>query len=98
VTDALDTFGANQQVSAVNQILMLLASAFPIIFKIPTKRTNLLKKLSVIMGEISNDLLIRSRREKDINMSETDKEKSVIGLLSAFFKKTFIVISGLTRQ
>ncbi|KAG2125599.1 cytochrome P450 [Suillus cothurnatus] len=81
VTDALDTFGANQQVSAVNQILMLLASAFPIIFKIPTKRTNLLKKLSVIMGEISNDLLIRSRREKDINMSETDKEKSVIGLL-----------------
>jgi cytochrome P450 len=60
---------------------MLLASAFPIIFKIPTKRTNLLKKLSVIMGEISNDLLIRSRREKDINMSETDKEKSVIGLL-----------------
>ncbi|KAG2085843.1 cytochrome P450 [Suillus cothurnatus] len=81
VTDVFDTFGANQQVSAVNQIFILLASAFPIIIKMPNKRTNLFKKLSVTMGEISNDLLIRSRQEKNVNISETDEEKSVIGLL-----------------
>jgi hypothetical protein len=86
VTDVFDTFGANQQVSAVNQIFILLASAFPIIIKMPNKRTNLFKKLSVTMGEISNDLLIRSRQEKDVNISETDEEKSVIGLLSALSK------------
>ncbi|KAG1842982.1 cytochrome P450 [Suillus subalutaceus] len=81
VTDVFDTFGANQRASAVNRIFILLASAFPIIIKMPTKRTNLFKKLSVTMGEISNDLLIQSRREKDVNMSERDEEKSIIGLL-----------------
>ncbi|KAG2039490.1 cytochrome P450 [Suillus americanus] len=81
VTDVFDTFGANQQASAVNEIFILLASAFPIIIKMPTKRTNLFKKLSVTMEKISNDLLIRSRREKDANMNERDEEKSIIGLL-----------------
>ncbi|KAG1882712.1 cytochrome P450 [Suillus subluteus] len=81
VTEVFDTFGNNQKASAVNQILFLLASAFPIVTKIPTKRRNLVKKLGVAMGEISSDLLIRSRREKDVNVSERDEEKSIIGLL-----------------
>jgi cytochrome P450 len=54
---------------------------FPIITKIPTKRANLFKKLGMTMGEISKDLLIRSRREKDANLSGKDEEKSIIGLL-----------------
>ncbi|KAG1780538.1 cytochrome P450 [Suillus placidus] len=81
VTEVFDTFGNNQQASAANRVFILLASEFPIIAKIPTKRTNLFKKLSVTMGDISNDLLIRSRREKDLNVSERDEEKSIIGLL-----------------
>ncbi|KAG2039475.1 cytochrome P450 [Suillus americanus] len=56
--------------------------AFPIIMKMPTKRTNLLKKLGVTMGKISDELLIRSCREKDVSMSGKDEEKSIIGLLS----------------
>ncbi|KAG1766145.1 cytochrome P450 [Suillus occidentalis] len=81
VTEVFDTFGNNQQASAVNQVFILLASAFPIITKIPTRRSNLTKKLSVTMGEISEDLLTRSRREKDVNVGEGDEEKSIIGLL-----------------
>ncbi|KAG1729368.1 cytochrome P450 [Suillus lakei] len=81
VTEVFDSFGNNQKASAVNQVFVLLASAFPIILKIPTKRTVLLKKLGVTMGEISNDLLIRSRQEKDVNSSKIDEEKSIIGLL-----------------
>ncbi|KAG1818532.1 cytochrome P450 [Suillus subaureus] len=81
VTEVFDTFGTSQQASAVNKIFTLLASAFPIIIKMPTKRTNLFKKLSITMGKISSDLLIRSRRESHINMSERDEEKSIIGLL-----------------
>ncbi|KAG2125601.1 cytochrome P450 [Suillus cothurnatus] len=81
VTEAFDNFGNNQQASAVNKAFMLFASVFPIITKIPTKRTNLFKKLGMTMGEISNDLLIRSRREKDANLSGKDEEKSIIGLL-----------------
>ncbi|KAG1849944.1 cytochrome P450 [Suillus subalutaceus] len=81
VTEVFDTFGNNQKASAVNHVLLLLASAFPIITKIPNKRRNLVKKLGVVMEEISNDLLIRSRREKDVNMSGKDEEKSIIGSL-----------------
>ncbi|KIK34015.1 hypothetical protein CY34DRAFT_46505, partial [Suillus luteus UH-Slu-Lm8-n1] len=81
VTEVFDTFGNNQQASAVNQVFILLASVFPIITKIPTRRTNLTKKLSATMGEISDDLLTRSRREKDVDVGERDEEKSIIGLL-----------------
>ncbi|KAG1842983.1 cytochrome P450 [Suillus subalutaceus] len=81
VTKVFDTFGNNQQASTVNKVLRLLASPFPIITKMPTKRSNLMKKLSETMEEISNDLLVRSRREKDVNMSGRDEEKSIIGLL-----------------
>ncbi|KAG1750208.1 cytochrome P450 [Suillus lakei] len=81
VTEVFDTFGNSHKASAVTQVLVLLASVFPIITKIPTKRRKLMKKLGVTMGEISNDLLIRSRLEKDENVNERDKEKSIIGLL-----------------
>ncbi|KAG2367857.1 cytochrome P450 [Suillus spraguei] len=81
VTEVFDTFGANQQASTINQAILLIGSVFPIITKIPSKRGNLINKLSATMEEISNNLLIRSRREKDWDMSERDKEKSIIGLL-----------------
>jgi len=91
VTEVFDTFGNNQQASALNQVLLLLASVYPIITKIPTERSNLIEKLGVAMEKISDELLTRSRREKDVNMSERD-EKSVIGLLSTLSNK-FIMVS-----
>ncbi|KAG2364259.1 cytochrome P450 [Suillus spraguei] len=81
VTEVFGSFNNNQQASAVNQTLFLLASAFPVIIKTPSKRKNLIKKLSATMGEICNELLIRSRQEKDVDMSGKDEEKSIIGLL-----------------
>ncbi|KAG2048815.1 cytochrome P450 [Suillus hirtellus] len=81
VTEAFDTFGSNQQASAVNEAFILLASVFPIILKIPTKRQNLFKKLAVTIEQISNELLIRTRREKDVNINERGQENSIIGLL-----------------
>jgi hypothetical protein len=92
VTELFDTFGNNQQASALNQVLLLLASVYPIIIKIPTKRSNLVEKLAVAMAKISDELLTRSRQEKDVNMSERDEEKSIIGLLSALSNK-FIMVS-----
>jgi hypothetical protein len=97
VTEVFDTFGNNQQASAVNHVFIMIASAFPIITKIPTRRANLFKKLSVTMGEISDDLLTRSRREKNVNVGEGDEEKSIIGLLSAP-SEIFIAVYLLTRR
>ncbi|KAG1855866.1 cytochrome P450 [Suillus tomentosus] len=76
VTEVFDTFGSKPKVSAINKVLFLLASAFPIVTKIPNSRLKLTKKLNATMGEISNDLLVRSRREK-----QAEEEKSIIGLL-----------------
>ncbi|KAG2066339.1 cytochrome P450 [Suillus decipiens] len=42
---------------------------------------NMFKKLGITMGKISNDLLTRSRQEKDANTSEKGEVKSIIGLL-----------------
>ncbi|KIK44321.1 hypothetical protein CY34DRAFT_642271 [Suillus luteus UH-Slu-Lm8-n1] len=67
--------------ASVTEVFFLLASAFPIITKLPNNRMKLTKKLNITMGEISNDLLLRSRQEKDVNMTEAEKEKSIIGLL-----------------
>ncbi|KAG1791159.1 cytochrome P450, partial [Suillus plorans] len=81
VTEVFDTFGSNQKASAVNKVFILLASVFPIILKIPTKWQNLFKKLDVTMGQISNELLIHSRREKDVSIGERGQENYIIGLL-----------------
>ncbi|KAG0698302.1 hypothetical protein DFH29DRAFT_106995 [Suillus ampliporus] len=42
--------------------------------------------LVLALGEMSNDLLIRSRREEDANGNEREEEKSIIGLLSTSLK------------
>ncbi|KAG0695949.1 cytochrome P450 [Suillus ampliporus] len=81
VTEAFDTFGKDGKASAVNEAFILLARAFPIIVNIPSKRKNMNKKLGATTGEISKQLLLRSRREKDANVKETEEEKSIIGLL-----------------
>ncbi|KAG2029687.1 hypothetical protein BDR03DRAFT_834856, partial [Suillus americanus] len=81
VTEVFDTFGNDSQASAVHHACILLAPAFIVILKLPNKRTQLFKKLGATMGEISNDLLIRSRSEKDANIIDKDEEKSIIGLL-----------------
>jgi len=81
VTEVFDSFGSNPKASAFNKLLFLLAQVFPVLTKIPTQRKKLTNKLNVTMGEISNDLLIRSRREKDMNVSDTDAGKSIMELL-----------------
>ncbi|OAX33594.1 cytochrome P450 [Rhizopogon vinicolor AM-OR11-026] len=81
VTEVLDNFRGNPKASALNRFVFLLAQVFPVIAKTPTHRRKLIDKLNVAMGEISNDLLIRSRREKDMNVSDTDVGKSIMELL-----------------
>ncbi|KAG2147476.1 cytochrome P450 [Suillus bovinus] len=81
VTEMFDTFSNNPKASAVNEAILLLASVFPVITKIPDQRMKLRNNLNVAMGNISNDLLLRSRREKHVSVNQTEEEKSIIGLL-----------------
>ena len=82
VTEIFDTFGASPRSSAVNKGLILLALVFPFLTRIPTRRVNLLKKLTVAMDEISNVLLARTRKELEVGVIGGKEERSIIGLLS----------------
>lgn len=69
--------------SILTTALILMSNRFPIIRKLPTSRNKLMKKLSVSMDDISNELLETSRKEK-MGMGTTKSvERSVIGLLSS---------------
>ncbi|KAH7881865.1 cytochrome P450 [Phlebopus sp. FC_14] len=80
VTEAFDTLGSSSA-SAVNAFLLLLAQAFPILARIPTSRSKLTHKLTESMAEISTVLLNRTRKEREVGVSEDKEEKSIIGLL-----------------
>jgi len=93
VTEVFDSFGSNPKVTVLSRLVFLLAQVFPVLTKIPTQRKKLTNKLNAIMGEIFNDLLVRSRREKDMNVSDTDAGKSIMELLGTIYK-AIVVISG----
>lgn len=86
MTELFDTLGRQPSLSTLRNILFLLSQVIPIMVKIPTERTKLIRKLNATMGTISSDLLTRSRREKDVKASEIEEGKSIMGLLSTIAK------------
>lgn len=83
VTDIFDSLGASKE-SAFDTFLFLLSRSFPVLTKVPTFRTKLIKRLNQKMGEISNVLLTRTRIEREAGVTGDKEEKSIIGLLSTF--------------
>jgi hypothetical protein len=56
------------------------------LLNLPTSRNRLFKKLRLTMGAIADELLARTRKEKE----GAAEEKSIIGLLSMFFEPHFL--------
>ncbi|KIJ57466.1 hypothetical protein HYDPIDRAFT_104215, partial [Hydnomerulius pinastri MD-312] len=83
VTEISDTFGSSPCSSTLNIGATLLAQAFPFLVRIPTACTKLIEKLNNAMGDISNILLERTRKEVEIGVTSEKEEKSIIGLLNA---------------
>ncbi|TFK35103.1 cytochrome P450 [Crucibulum laeve] len=78
VAEVFDMFGSADS-SLISDIIFFLGPVLPVLQKLPTKRNKIFKQLRTNMGEIAEELLERTRREKEgIPMSE---EKSIIGLL-----------------
>ncbi|KAH7913961.1 cytochrome P450 [Hygrophoropsis aurantiaca] len=80
VTEVFDSFGTAKP-SPLNSLFFLLAPVFPWLIKLPTSRAKLVKKLNTTMGEISEELLSRTRKEKEADASDAKAENSIIGLL-----------------
>ncbi|KAG9309800.1 cytochrome P450 [Chiua virens] len=80
VTEVFDMFSGGGG-STVNLLLILLANALPWLVKIPTSHSKLVQRLNDTMGEISDELLSKSRKEKEAGTLGEREEKSILGLL-----------------
>ncbi|KAH7921980.1 cytochrome P450 [Leucogyrophana mollusca] len=80
VAEVFDSFSSAKP-SPLFGVILLLAPVFPWLVKLPNPRTRLVQKLNASMGAISNQLLARTRKEKEEGVIGTHEEKSIIGLL-----------------
>ncbi|KAH0839443.1 cytochrome P450 [Lanmaoa asiatica] len=80
VTEVFDAF-ANVGGNILNMFLSVLAQAFPWLLRLPTPKSNLIKRLNDTMGEISNVLLTKLRQDKEAGTLGEKEEKSILGLL-----------------
>ena len=60
-----------------------MGPVLPILQRLPTKQNRIFKRLRTTMGEIADELLVRTRREEE--GKALMEEKSIISLLSTHF-------------
>ena len=96
VEEVFDSFGTAPPMS---MIILLLGQVIPILQKLPSTRVDMVKKLQDIMGEVSEQLLERSRKEKASGGGATDTSRSIIGSLrmSVFFYSVYAISSWIFK-
>ncbi|KAG1860917.1 cytochrome P450 [Suillus subluteus] len=77
VVHVLNAFGSSANVS---NILVILAQNFPSILKLPLPRTQFSRKFRLIIGKICQEMLSRTRKEKETG-GAVQGDKSCLGLL-----------------
>lgn len=80
VADLFDAF-AKVPPGKLNQLLLMLAFAFPWLLHLPTKRQQHIMKFNHGMEVIANELLDRTRKELTGELKTQDN--SIIGLIGA---------------
>ncbi|KAF5371478.1 hypothetical protein D9615_009620 [Tricholomella constricta] len=66
---------------ALSHFVFLLGPVIPLLLRLPTSDNRRFARLRITMGEIANELLERTRKEKEGLLDEKAEEKSIIGLL-----------------
>ncbi|KAG1733369.1 cytochrome P450 [Suillus paluster] len=77
VAQVLNAFGSS---TGVSHNLVILAQNFPSILKLPIPRTQFSQKFNLIIGKICQDMLSRTRKEKETGGTEQG-DKSCLGFL-----------------
>ncbi|KAG2109960.1 cytochrome P450 [Suillus discolor] len=96
LTEVFDTFGSNQRASAVNQVFILLASAFPIITKIHTRQMNHRRK----KGEksIVGSLIKSEGPDAELHMSKHVVGSGLWRLLAGYETTSKRMLIELSRR
>ncbi|KAG2339037.1 cytochrome P450 [Suillus weaverae] len=79
-SDVLHVLNAFSSSSNVSNNLVILAQNFPFILKLPLPRTQFARRFSLIIGKICQEMLSRTRKEKETGGAEQG-DKSCLGLL-----------------
>ncbi|KAG6826109.1 hypothetical protein H0H92_001110, partial [Tricholoma furcatifolium] len=80
IAEAFDSFG-NTKSSALSAIMFILAFVFPFIFKMSNKRVQMFQAIPESIATIADELLRRARAEKEANVEEGKRDRSIIGTL-----------------
>lgn len=82
MVDILDSFGSSD-FSKLQEFIFVLALEIPILSFLPNKRNSMRQRLSEIMGEIAEKLLLRTSDEKKLTGDyKYSPGQSIIGALS----------------
>lgn len=81
VSDVFESFDRDDT-GLISHLIFLLGPVLPYLLKLPTEQNRIFRKMRVAMGEIADELLARTRKEKEGGLAGKAEEKSVIGLLS----------------
>ncbi|KAG1778181.1 cytochrome P450 [Suillus placidus] len=79
-SDVLHVLNAFSSSSDVSNNLVILAQNFPSILKLPLPRTQFARRFTLIIGKICQEMLSRTRKEKETGGAEQG-DKSCLGLL-----------------
>lgn len=82
IVEVFDALGSSHSIGIFAPLLQLITPILPWLMKLPTRRNKLMAKLRQAMSDIADELLARTRKEKEGRISEEkSEEKSIIGLL-----------------
>ena len=86
VGEFFDSFGGHPP-NFLTMLIRTLGNVFPYLWYLPDPRKRITNKLHDSMAEVSEGLLERTRREKEMGGIVSDASKSIIGSLglSVFF-------------
>ena len=71
--------------SSIGTIIFLLGTLLPVLFKLPTERTLMFQNQGKELGKITENLMEKMKREKQLGVVEEKGDKSLIGLLSTSY-------------
>ncbi|KAG1883359.1 cytochrome P450, partial [Suillus subluteus] len=77
--EAAHVLNALSSSTGISHKLVMLAQSFPSIMKLPLPRTQFAQKFNLIIGKICEEMLLRTRKEKETGGADGDK--SCLGLL-----------------
>ncbi|KAJ7600568.1 cytochrome P450 [Mycena floridula] len=82
IASALESFGKKAgDAPLVGQFMFVFAPVIPLLLKLPIGQTKKVRELKDNLSLVGQDLLQRMKREKSLDSSNYDTEKSVIGVL-----------------